>query len=329
MTSAELGAVPQGASGQVALTVCMKNEGMFALEWIAYHHNLGFSPIIVVSNDCTDGSHDLLQRLHEMGVIVHIPQVLAAGANPQDAGMVLVMEHCRANGIAHLMHIDVDEFVVLDGDLSQLMARTQGADVVPFCWRSFGDSGIKRWQPGDLVIRANTRAEVAPDPKVAKYKCLFKVASFTSATDHHPVGPLIPDPVVMTPDAEMLRNASLFRKSSARFLPLQIAARAVTARLFHYAIRSEDVFLMKNDRGDGQGKIGGQKYFVNSRWHRIANRNDVFETAMEDLVPGVERRLESYRKDAQVMALEAACQEWFVARRDKVLSPSQIAEWTR
>jgi hypothetical protein len=42
----------------------------------------------------------------------------------------------------------------------------------------------------------------------------------------------------------------------------------------HYAIRSRDLFLLKNHRGDGMRSAYNKRYFLHSRWHRAANAND-------------------------------------------------------
>ncbi|MGA1476571.1 MAG: glycosyltransferase family 2 protein [Prochlorothrix sp.] len=39
-----------------ALAACMRNEGIFVLEWLAHHASLGFAQIMVVTNACSDGS---------------------------------------------------------------------------------------------------------------------------------------------------------------------------------------------------------------------------------------------------------------------------------
>ena len=47
---------------KVALVSCMRNEGLFVLEWVAYHALLGFDDILVFTNSCTSGS-ELFLRL--------------------------------------------------------------------------------------------------------------------------------------------------------------------------------------------------------------------------------------------------------------------------
>ncbi|WP_306043834.1 glycosyltransferase family 2 protein [Mameliella sp. MMSF_3455] len=314
----------------IALAACMRNEGIFVLEWLAHHRALGFDRVIVVTNNCTDGSDALLDALAAKGLVTHIAQEVPAGASPQDSGMDLVLARARDHGITHVLHIDSDEFLaLLDGTLEDLLARTERADCVAIPWRAFGDSGVTDWTPGDLVTESNTMAEPRPIPRETKTKCLFKLASFARATDHNPLDPQISDPVVMTPDGEFLDNRTLYNAKSARFRPHYIAARARTAQLFHYAIRSEDCFLMKNDRGDGQGKQGAGKYHLNSAWHRAANRNEVEERRLADRAPALRATLADWRRDPAIAEAEAACHAWFRDTRARLLTSENRVAWTR
>ena len=80
-----------------AVVVCsMRNEGAFLLEWVVWYRMLGFSDIVVVTNDCTDHSVELLSRLAEAGWVEHLDCQLpsrqvgdhgrqtARGGGPQD-----------------------------------------------------------------------------------------------------------------------------------------------------------------------------------------------------------------------------------------------------
>ena len=312
------------------LAACMKDEGIFLLEWMAYHAGLGFDRTIVVTNDCEDGSDALLDRLAELGLVIHIRQTVPPGTAPQDAGMDHVLRVCHDNGHTHVLHIDSDEFLHLPdgGTLGGLMRRTSKADVVPIPWIAFGDSGVTQWEPGDLVIDRNTRSAPGTEPGVTKFKSLFRVASFARATDHNPLQPLIDDPVVCTPDGHPLRNGTLYQNKSARFRPLEVACAVSSAFLFHYGVRSEDVFLMKNHRGDGQGKHSN-KYHLGSDWHRTANRNDVENPALRAALPAVKARLAEWRADPEVARLERACRDWFRARCADILTPERRAAWSR
>lgn len=323
---------PDTNSEKVALVSCMRNEGLFLLEWVAYHQGLGFDAILVVTNDCTDGSDILATRLAECGHIVHIDHTVLPPNVPQDAGMDLALDWLRDNGFTWVLHIDSDEFLLIDhgdGKIQALLQDLGKADVVPIPWRTFGDNGLSNWNPGQSVLNAFTRAEPEAEPGITKFKCLFRVNSFAHATDHNPLVPLVDNPQVRTPDNEPLSNKGLYRKKSSRWRPHDVACRARRARLNHYATRSQDLFLMKNDRGDGQGKLGDTKYHLGSKWHLAANRNDIEDTAILRHWPDTDRRLARFRATPAIASAETACQSWFLERRATLLTPAQRAAWTR
>ena len=320
------------ASDKTAIVSCMRNEGLFILEWLAYHQALGFDHVVVVSNDCTDGSDVLLDTLATAGHLTHIRQSVPANTPPQDSGMALVLDWARAHQVTWLLHIDSDEFLNItagNGRLSNLMANVQEADVVAIPWQLFGDAGLAEWTPGMAVLPAFTRAEPGPEPRVAKSKCLFRTASFATATDHNPREPLVDNPVVVNPDGTQLKSASLYQDRSSRFRPHDLAATNSTARINHYAVKSRDLFMMKNDRGDGQGKTGETKYQLGSNWHRSANKNDIEDRTILRHWPDTQARLTALRADPAIATAENACFDWFSARKSAILTPETLALWTR
>ncbi|WP_159438569.1 glycosyltransferase family 2 protein [Thalassovita mediterranea] len=315
-----------------AITSCMRNEGLFVLEWIAYHQTLGFDEVVIVTNDCTDGSDTLLDLLADHGVVTHIRQTLTDGDNPQDRGMDLALAHLRETNTTWCLHIDSDEFLLIeagDGHLPDLMQNVSDADCVPIIWRNFGDSGLTNWAAGDSVLNTFTQAEATPEPGQSKSKCLFRTASFNAATDHNPLAPTVEQPKVVNADGVELSNTTLTQRKSSRFRPHDIACAAKTARLNHYAVKSQDLFLMKNDRGDGQGKRGDRKYHLGSRWHRRANRNDVTDRAILRHWPATAARLADLRALPGVAAAEQHCQNWFTTRRAAILTDAQRQNWTK
>ncbi len=310
----------------------MRNEGIFILEWLAYHQTVGFGHITIISNDCTDGSDLLLDALAAEGHITHIRQTVPAGMPPQDSGMDLALAWARDSGITWLLHIDSDEFLNItagSGHLPDLMANAAEADVVAIPWQLFGDAGLAEWTPGMAVLPSFTRAEAAPEPRVTKSKCLFRAASFAAATDHNPRQPLVDTPVVVNPDGTPLQAASLYQDRSSRFRPHDLAAHNTTARINHYAVKSRDLFMMKNDRGDGQGKLGQTKYHLGSNWHRSANKNDTQDRSILRHWPDTQERLARLRAVPAIAAAEQTCFDWFTARKSAILTPEALALWTR
>jgi len=59
------------ANARVAIVTCMKNEGPFILEWLAYHRAIGVDDFLVYSNDCDDGTDTMLDLLQSRGLLQH------------------------------------------------------------------------------------------------------------------------------------------------------------------------------------------------------------------------------------------------------------------
>ena len=63
--------MPEDDSYCLIGTVC--DEGPWLLEWIAHNQAVGFTSQVIASNDCTDGTDAMLDRLTELGVVTHVP----------------------------------------------------------------------------------------------------------------------------------------------------------------------------------------------------------------------------------------------------------------
>ena len=44
----------------------VRNEAAFLIEWVAHHLGIGFTDLVVLSNDCDDGTDAMLDRLAEV-----------------------------------------------------------------------------------------------------------------------------------------------------------------------------------------------------------------------------------------------------------------------
>ncbi|APG46494.1 glycosyltransferase family 2 protein [Phaeobacter porticola] len=133
----------------VAVT-CVKNEGAFLLEWIAHHKAVGFTDILILSNDCQDGSDRMLDRLDELGHITHLRNDGPYDkAGIQFTGLKKADKHRLVRKADWVMTLDVDEFVnihVGDGKLTDLHAALPDADAITLTWRLFGNSETVRYQ---------------------------------------------------------------------------------------------------------------------------------------------------------------------------------------
>ncbi len=312
----------------VALVSCMRNEGIHSLEWLAYHRVIGFGPVVICTNDCDDASDTLLDLLAAEGEVTHLQNPLPPGTPPQAAGIARAMAYLAGTDAEWLAHLDSDEYLNIApgaGPVQTLTARAQDAHTIALPWRMFGDSGHRDW-PGE-TLQAFTACEPAPDAATVKFKSLFRFRAFASASDHMPTQPLIDAPLAVNAAGEPLSSAPLHGPPRSRYQPVETALRG-GAVVNHYATRSTDVFLLKNDRGRGMGPPS-DKYHLGSKWHRIANRNDVQDRSILARWPEVAAELARLRALPGVAQAEAACRDWFTATRAARLTPENLSRWTK
>ena len=314
-----------------AVVSCMRNEAIFVLEWIAYQLALGFHTVAVVTNDSDDNTDLMVHRLSRADDrILHIPNQIATGETPQMAGMRLALDHPRLAGADYLLHCDSDEFLHVDqgaGRVEDLMGDLDGADCVALAWRPFGDNGNTEWDCG-LVLENCTMADKKPRMISALHKCVFRPSRFRLATDHMPKFPLSDDVSLVNARGEQLDRRALENRDMARLRGLQPHQLVWSpACIHHYAIRSRDVFLRKNDRGDGMAGVH-RKYYLNSVYWRRYNRSIVPVPAAQQHLAAVRRIVAEFRSDRRISRWETQAQQAFHDWRAAHLTPGRIAEWT-
>lgn len=312
-----------------AVAACMRNEGLFIVEWVAYHRTIGFEQVVICSNDCTDGSDHLLDELEHAGAITHLRHIVAANDTPQDSGMRTAFAHLSQTNADWLAHIDADEFINIglgDGFIDDLLKSAGKGDVIALPWWAFGDSNHQVW-PGDILGQF-TLAEAQPSEKHTKFKSMFRFRNFTHANDHMPTGPKTAAPIVLSAKGDPLSDEGLYDKKRAKYHPMALALQPQAACVNHYAVPSREVFLMKNDRGDGQGKTSN-KYHIGSRWHEIANQNTQPNSSIQRHLEATQKEMARLRAIPEIAKAEAHCQDWFKTRSRAILTADQIRKWSK
>jgi len=297
----------------------MKDEGAHVLEWLAYHRCIGFPRAVICTNDCSDGTDILLDRLAEAGLLAHLRNEVPPDTPPQHTAARLAMAYLAEANADWVLHIDADEFLNVRlgaGHLEDLLALADHADCIALAWRNFGDSGHGTW-PG-ATLPHFTRREAQPAPDETYVKCLFRRPAFAAAWAHMPTRPT-GQPRLVNAAGEPIAADNLFSdRPRVRFFPVARADRAEThAGINHYGVKSPDLFALKRARGRGENTTGHQKYRPGSEWHRRANRNEVEDRAILRHWPATEAELARLRTLPGVAAAESLCLEWLDATREK------------
>lgn len=221
----------------------VKDEASFLLEWLAHHRAAGFTDFLVFSNDCTDGTDAILDRLAAMGWLTHVRNA-AHPKGPQWAALKAAESHPLVRGADWIMVLDVDEFVnvhIGDRSVGALIDALPHPDAITLTWRMFGNGGVIGL-PDAPVTETFTRA--ACDPlewpwRAVMYKTLFRNTGAFRLGVHRPKG-------------EFVWFDGAGRRldgGPARIFSALGVVNGSLAQLNHYALGSMEGYVVKAARG--------------------------------------------------------------------------------
>ena len=143
-----------------------------------------------------------------------------------------------------------------------------------------------------------------------------------------PKDPVAPDVLLKNTRGQKMNPYNLHHPRHARYRAVKKKKMTwENAVINHYAIRSRDLFLMKNLRGDGMG-LKTNKYFLNSLFFRRYNRNVVSVPETAQHLIATRRVMAELREVGDVAEIEATAHARFAEMREKLLTEEQIASWT-
>jgi hypothetical protein len=243
-----------------------KNEGPFLLEWVAYHRAIGFTDFVIVSNDCTDGSDELLDALAAAGIIRHIRQTVPQGVGPQFNARDIAMRERFFKPGAWVIWLDLDEFFVPDDRFKSMAPLTfwlQKAEVEALVlnWRIMGDSG-QDGLPERFVSPAFQGSSRAAHVVNQTVKTFFKWSDKVQNLHlHRPLwNPDLPAPKVLLGNGKSADAGFIFdlhRNGSPESRVDYAGQRYVLGQINHYSIRTRALFSLKALRGRGAAALGG------------------------------------------------------------------------
>lgn len=136
---------------RITVVASMRNEGPFIVEWVTWYRMLGFTDVVVVTNDCTDRSPELLDALQAAGWVHHLRCDVPPGERITHRKLAAATAHKVVRRAAWLLVCDVDEFLVIHkgkGRITELVGQSE-TDVpflaMAFNWRVFGFCGVKEF----------------------------------------------------------------------------------------------------------------------------------------------------------------------------------------
>lgn len=307
------------ASPSACLVAIMRDEGPHVLEWVAHHRAAGFDRILVFTNDCSDGTDRILDRLMALGHVIHAP-------NPKQAfGQLGVWQVAALRYAAQFgayresdwaLTLDADEFLDISagrGTLADLVAAAPAFDLMSLSVVPFGCNGIDGIGEGRVHGRfARPRFDlsalaggIAPPTAVKTLMrpglpgALFRnhrprIDGFSGSPHVWVNGSGAPMPPAFTD-----RKINLWSAEGALEL----------AHVDHYALRSRESFLLKCLRGDavtaGRLGLGTDEQLANAIAYWDARQGAAEAPHRPNLPPEAEGLREAYLADGALASLHA------------------------
>lgn len=270
--------------GQVTAVSMMKDEGPYVIEWVAHHLAVGFSDLVVYTNDCSDGTDDMLIRLEELGLAHHRRNVIPEGLRPQPSALNHAQDEpvvCQSDWV---MVFDADEFLSIrhgDGTLDGLIAaaKDQDANGIVVTWRIFGSGGVVDWSRAPVTEQYLMAAPTTWN-KGWGVKTLF-----TFDPDHWKLGihrPKMKSKWIKTdfPDrVKWLNGSGRVMEDYFKFRGWRSIVRTLGydwVQLNHYAVKSVDSYAIRKLRGN----VNFKKDKYNSDYWALQDRNEVRDDTM-------------------------------------------------
>lgn len=298
---------------RVLAVMTVRNEASFLIEWLAHHRACGFTDFLVFSNDCTDGTDAMLERLAEMGWLTHVRNDGPHDEGPQWAALKAADRHPLVQAADWVLFCDVDEFVnihVGNRTVGALLDALPRATAIPLTWRFFGNGGVVAQgdRPMTEVFSLAAPAVLAWPWRAMLFKTLFRNdGSYGKLGVHRPRAP---DPARMA--------AQVWVDGSGKELPVAFRTGRIfsdlgqdhyrLAQLNHYALGSMENYLVKADRGraNRDASVADVGYWVERNFCQVEDRS----------ILGLDSRglREELRGDPVLGPLHAAAVQWRAQR---------------
>ncbi len=262
----------------------MKDEAPYLLEWYAHHLAVGFTDILVYTNDCSDGTDDMLIRLEELGLGYHRRNDIPEGIKPQPSALNYAQNEPVVGAADWVLVFDADEFLcvkhgdgTLDGMISE--AEEKGANGIVITWRIFGSGFVEDWSR-DPVTEQYLYAAPPLWNKGWGVKTLFKFDP-----DYWKLGihrPKMKNKHLQTdyPDTVLWLNGSGEpMEEYFKFRGWRSIRRTVGynwAQMNHYAVKGVDAYAIRKFRGN----VNNKKDKYNSDYWALQDRNEVKDNSI-------------------------------------------------
>lgn len=318
--------LPKGNSGNV-IVGCMKNEAPYITEWVAYHRAMGVDNFLIYTNDCSDGTSEILDHLQDIGVLQHRNNDNWKGNSPQQYALNQALKEDLIKNAEWIIHIDVDEFINVrtgNGTLADFFAAVPDATNVAMTWRLFGHNGVTDLADEFVIDQFDSCApKFCPKPHtVWGFKTMFRnIGAYQKISCHRP-----------NKLNDGFRKKVKWVNGSGKDMTKEAAEKGWRSskksigydliQLNHYALRSAESFLIKRQRGRALhvDRSIGLNYWIRMDW------SDFRDLTIKRNLPRLRAEYDRLMADDTLRALHQKGLDWHREKADELHGMPEFQE---
>lgn len=293
---------------QAAVIGTMRDDGIYAIEWIAHYQSLGFDPLVIYSNDNADFSERLLRRLADRAEIIFVESRTSGRVRPE----VKAFEHAyhfvpEVRACEWALYVDSDEFFVpapryndrIENVIEDLKRQREPVtpSAVLYQWLWFVSGMVFERKPGLLMERFRY---ASPNSLT---KPFVRLRDLMSMRLQH-VPEMFPGAVIVDASYEPVDMEQVWTPREPTY---------ARGRINHYWPKSFQEFSLKKARGDSlplEDDEYRRDFSLFFEWNAPETR-EIFHPPDEAFLAKVKARCESLRAIDGVREAEAQVERRF------------------
>ncbi|CAI9121384.1 glycosyltransferase family 2 protein [Brytella acorum] len=297
---------------QSCILATARDEGIYLLEWIAWHRAIGFDHIFICSNSNMDRSDELLQALSANGIITWVD------TNPESP--IQIQRKAYGAAMANLpqmldyqwtLVIDLDEFLALDFNFYTEIRTffdlqdARGADGIAFSWVMMTPDGKTSHDAQPMISRFQRREP--PQNLLVKTAFQTRLASFCHA--HNPHWAFQRSHRTFDTDGKILHT----ELSKAPHLSELGEKNAWIAHYFHKSLE-EYVWKHSRPRGDTKNFSMKKSYeirFIQPFIDFFDKNNTLPDKRLEPFIPALKKEISFLRSIPDIKKAEDRVKDYF------------------
>lgn len=232
----------------LAICAIAKDEGDYFAEWIEWHRKMGVDKFYIYDNESSDKTREVLQPYIESGLVDY---TYFPGRKKQLSSYDDCLRRHRFE-CRWIAFIDIDEFIVpvKDKTVADFLLRFQDAPAVEINWLIYGSNGQEKKSNFPVMKRFTRHSQ--PDHYLNRHvKSIVNPRRVYNMIGCHEAARI---------NGKALdSNGDVIRRHFRDRIPQQ-----EVIRINHYAVKSKEEFVEKQNRGRAAGKtlFISESYFL-------------------------------------------------------------------